>query len=113
METLSRYASVVSADYRGVLPRRGVALTFDDAFVSVVENALPELSARSFPCTIFVPVDRIGNTPNWITEDPCDTFQETIMTRAQLTSQPELVTFGSHGMYHSYLSRIDQDSGPK
>ena len=113
MQTLSQYASVVSADYRGALPRRGVALTFDDAFVSVVENALPELSARSFPCTIFVPVGLIGRAPNWTLEDPCDTFQETIMTRAQLTSQPELVTFGSHGMCHSYLSRIQSELGTK
>ena len=110
MATLKRYGYVVSADYRGDLTRRGVALTFDDAFVSVGQNALPELSAHSFPCSIFVPVDRIGKNPNWRVEDPYDTFQETVMTHAQLTSQSELVTLGSHGMYHSYLSSIDQNS---
>ena len=109
MKTLSRHASVVSADHRGALTRKSVALTFDDAFTSVAENAFPELSAHSFPCTIFVPVGRIGNTPNWRVEDPYDTFQETIMNHAQLASQSELVTLGSHGMYHSYLSRIDLD----
>jgi peptidoglycan/xylan/chitin deacetylase (PgdA/CDA1 family) len=110
METLSRSTSVIAADYQGTLPSNSVAITFDDAFVSVVENALPELIARSFPCTIFAPVDLLGQSPSWELHDPHDTFQETIMTRAQLTSLPEFVTLGSHGMSHVRLSRIDPAS---
>jgi N-acetylglucosaminyl-diphospho-decaprenol L-rhamnosyltransferase len=110
MQALSRSTNVVSADFRGDLPSDSVAITFDDAFVSVAENALPELSARSFPCTIFVPVEFIGRSPSWETEDPSSTFQETIMTRSQLTSLPQLVTLGSHGVRHLHLTRIDQAS---
>jgi GT2 family glycosyltransferase/peptidoglycan/xylan/chitin deacetylase (PgdA/CDA1 family) len=110
METLSRSTSIVTADYQGSLPSNSVAITFDDAFVSVIENALPELIVRSFPCTIFVPVDFLGQPPRWETEDANDTFQETIMTRAQLISQTEFVTLGSHGKSHARLSRIDPNS---
>ena len=42
-----------------------VAITFDDAFVSVAENALPELDKYSSHCTIFVPVGWLGRTPGW------------------------------------------------
>lgn len=37
-----------------LLPQRAVALTFDDAYRSVFETALPLLEARRWPFTIFV-----------------------------------------------------------
>ena len=43
------------------LPDRTVAITIDDAYLSVYEEALPRLKARGFPATLFVatrPVDR-------------------------------------------------------
>ncbi len=42
------------------------AVTFDDGFVSVLENALPELEARHIPSTIFVPTGNLGEPPAWI-----------------------------------------------
>lgn len=112
MDMLRRSMNVVDADYKGNLPstRKSVAITFDDAFVSVLQNALPELSECSFPCTIFVPVEFIGKIPKWETEEAYDTYQEIVMSRKQLNSLPQSVTFGSHGMYHSFLSRIGRES---
>ena len=43
------------------LPDRTVAITIDDAYLSVYEEAFPRLKARGFPATLFVatrPVDR-------------------------------------------------------
>jgi len=43
------------------LPDRTVAITIDDAYLSVYEEALPRLKARGFPATLFIatrPVDR-------------------------------------------------------
>ena len=43
------------------LPDRTVAITIDDAYLSVYEEAFPRLLARGFPATLFVatrPVDR-------------------------------------------------------
>jgi N-acetylglucosaminyl-diphospho-decaprenol L-rhamnosyltransferase len=110
MQDLSRWAHVVPANFHGSLPTQKVlvALTFDDAFTSVNDNAIPELRARSFPCAIFVPVSHIGKSPTWYSEDVGATFQETVMTEAQLTSlSPTIVTLGSHGMTHPYLTRLN------
>jgi len=37
----------------GRLPDRAVALTFDDGYASVLEQAWPELQARAWPATLF------------------------------------------------------------
>ena len=50
---------------------RYVAVTFDDGFVSVVENALPELRSRRIPCTIFVPTGSLGTRPSWLRQRAC------------------------------------------
>lgn len=112
MEALSRTVHVIPADFRGeVMPgRRSVAITFDDAFASVWENALPALYARSFHCTIFVPVDLIGRAPSWSVEDPSLVFGESVMTRSQLNAvSPTLVTIGSHGLTHQHLFGLPSD----
>src|SRR5262249_36275419 len=57
MEVLAQRAQIVPADWSGEIDpaRPTVAITFDDAFTSVIDNALPELAKRGLPCTIFVP----------------------------------------------------------
>lgn len=51
------------------LPERTVAITVDDAYLSVYEQAWPRLKARGWPCTVFVntdPVDRrLGGFMSW------------------------------------------------
>ena len=110
MNMLSRIAHVVPADFQGALATKqvNVAITFDDAFVSVAENAFPELVRRSFHTTIFVPAGLIGRAPNWAVDDPSMTFEEVVMTAEQLKAlSPTVVTIGSHGLHHSFLSKID------
>ncbi|QQD21672.1 polysaccharide deacetylase family protein [Oceanospirillaceae bacterium ASx5O] len=36
------------------LPEKAVAITFDDAYVSIYDNAFPRLQARNWPFTVFV-----------------------------------------------------------
>jgi peptidoglycan/xylan/chitin deacetylase (PgdA/CDA1 family) len=110
---LSRSAKVVRADFRGVLPTaaKNVAITFDDAFSSVGENAAPELASRSFPCAIFVPVGLLGMAPDWDVEERGSTYRELVMTREQLMAiSSPLVTFGSHSLHHSHLSQLSKES---
>ena len=51
------------------VPDRTVAITIDDAYLSVYEVAMPRLKARGFPATLFVatrPVDRnLRNYMDW------------------------------------------------
>ena len=110
MESIRRRARVLPASYRGSLPWGGpnVAITFDDAYVSVAENALPELLAREFHSTIFVPVDSLGSRPTWPVEDGSLDVDETVMSAEQIAPLPApLVMLGSHTCTHPRLSRID------
>jgi peptidoglycan/xylan/chitin deacetylase (PgdA/CDA1 family) len=110
MESIRRGAQVLPASYRGSLPwgKPNVAITFDDAYVSVAENALPELLARGFHSTIFVPMGTLGSPPSWPVEDRSPDSHETVMSAGQIATLPSpLVTLGSHTNTHPRLSRID------
>jgi peptidoglycan/xylan/chitin deacetylase (PgdA/CDA1 family) len=110
MESIRRGAQVLPASHRGSLPwgKPNVAITFDDAYVSVAENALPELLARGFHSTIFVPMGTLGNRPSWPVEDGSPDSHETVMSAGQIATLPSpLVTLGSHTNTHPRLSRID------
>jgi peptidoglycan/xylan/chitin deacetylase (PgdA/CDA1 family) len=110
LEAIRRRARVLPASYHGILPldKPNVAITFDDAYVSVAENALPALAARGFHSTIFVPVGSLGRRPAWPMEDGSPDSAETIMSADQIAALPSsLVTLGSHTSTHPRLSRMD------
>lgn len=46
----------------GVISEKGVLITFDDAYKSLLENALPVLNRFSAPSVVFVPTQFVGNT---------------------------------------------------
>ena len=116
MDALHRRACVLPASYRGDLPseKKCVAITFDDAFSSVVENALPELAARSFHSTIFVPTGLIGCRPTWVMEDSDDYLTEVVMTVEQLRAlTAPLVALGSHTISHPSMLRLNAVAAQK
>jgi peptidoglycan/xylan/chitin deacetylase (PgdA/CDA1 family) len=109
MESIRKRARVFPAYYRGHLSseRPNVAITFDDAYVSVAENALPELSTRGFHATIFVPTGCLGAPPAWAIEDGSLDADEVVMSEQQIKSlSSALVTLGSHTSTHPRLSQI-------
>lgn len=86
-----------------------VAITFDDAFVGVYENALPELAARGIPSTIFVPTGYMGQYPRWPGFRMSDRPDLLIMDKEQLLSlSPELVSVGSHSVTHQNLQQVPE-----
>jgi peptidoglycan/xylan/chitin deacetylase (PgdA/CDA1 family) len=50
---------------RGRLPRRAVAITFDDGYVDNLSHALPLLRRGAIPATVFVSTGSIGGTFWW------------------------------------------------
>jgi len=114
MDVLRDTAHVVPADYQGKLPedKISVAITFDDALASIIDNALPELSSRSFHSTIFVPVNWLGRQPGWAMEGIwLPQRDQMVMTKEQLAGlSSSLVAIGSHSLNHPYLSKIDGQS---
>jgi len=87
------------------------AITFDDGFASVLENAIPELTKRNIWATIFIPTSNLGMRPKWI-KDPQDPLNhETVMSAEQLIelSKNDLISFGSHCKTHSNLLLLTED----
>ncbi|MEI8293645.1 MAG: polysaccharide deacetylase family protein [bacterium] len=46
----------------GELPERGVLVSFDDAYESILENSLPILQRFDAPAVVFVPTQFVGGT---------------------------------------------------
>ena len=112
MDALQRGASVVPASHRGSLPsgKKYVAITFDDALESIVENALPELASRLFHATIFVPVGWIGHSPCWAIDGDDLEPDAVVMSVEQLKQlSPSLVSLGAHTISHPFMSKLDKE----
>lgn len=108
MDILARRASVVSADWHGKsrTERPPVAITFDDAFKSVVDNALPELAKRGFPCTIFAPSGALGRCPDWSMEGSGDRDEVVVGADCLRQLRGPLVSIGSHSVSHPRLAHM-------
>ncbi len=79
---------------RKPLPERCVAVTIDDAYVSVFEVAYPRLKARGWPFTVFVPTRGV------------DRGYSDYMTWEQMREMlPNGASFASHSDTHAYLVR--------
>lgn len=94
----------------GSLPDRAVALTFDDAFASVVSEALPRLRRRGWPATVYCVAGHLGGTNDWPT-------QPAAVPRRRLASADELAELaaagfeiGAHTLTHPPLSQLSGDA---
>lgn len=94
----------------GPLPdaRRWVGLSFDDAYVSVWENAVPELVERGIPFTVFVPTGSLGTRPGWVQQPHHPFWHERVMSAQHIRTLAGVpgVTVGSHTVTHPRLSRL-------
>jgi len=105
MDMLLRLAKAIPAGGKVPLSagQRYVAVTFDDAFHSVLQNAVPELVIKKIPATIFVISGIIGRSPGW------EGYLERTMTLRELRELPaDLITIGSHTITHPALPSISE-----
>jgi len=100
MDMLGRLTTPVRLDQPGALhgPTRWSAVTFDDAFQNVVDNALPELEERKIPATIFVPSGFLGKQAGWM--DRAGVSNRVMTADVMRSLSPELATIGSHTVTH-------------
>jgi peptidoglycan/xylan/chitin deacetylase (PgdA/CDA1 family) len=84
------------------------SVTFDDGFVSVVQNALPELRAHNIPSTVFVPSGCLGGRPSWLETGHAD-WNEFVMSPGAVRALSEQgdVTIGSHSVTHPNFRTLD------
>jgi peptidoglycan/xylan/chitin deacetylase (PgdA/CDA1 family) len=114
MDYLLRVARPIGTPPKGSLTpgENYVAVTFDDGFVSVLEQALPELRRRGIPCTVFVPSGCLGQRAAWLRNAPKSTRLDRVVTPDELralASDP-LVTIGSHSVSHANFARLDKEA---
>ena len=81
------------------LPERAVAITVDDAYTSVYEEAFPRLMEHGFPFTLFVATRAIGEVPGGYAS--WDQIRE---------MQAAGVDIGSQTHSHPHLHRIPIDA---
>jgi peptidoglycan/xylan/chitin deacetylase (PgdA/CDA1 family) len=114
MDTLLAMARPFSAASFGesLLGGRHAAVTFDDGFRSVVENAVPELEQRNIPFAMFVPSGSLGARPSWVKHSSHPSWSEEVLTASELRSLSSmpLATIGSHSITHPNMLRLDQGS---
>jgi peptidoglycan/xylan/chitin deacetylase (PgdA/CDA1 family) len=88
-----------------------VAITFDDAFVSVIDNAVPELSARGMMATIFTPSGMLDRPPGWWMEPEAEDRHEAVAGIEALRAlPPDVVTIGAHSITHPFLPDIEPEA---
>jgi peptidoglycan/xylan/chitin deacetylase (PgdA/CDA1 family) len=84
--------------------KRYAAVTFDDGFASVADQAVPELVKRNIPATIFVTSDLLGQTPGW------KGYPGRFMSLEELRQLPaDLISLGSHTRTHPFLPTLTDD----
>ena len=111
MDELSKRARLFAAGSPEAMRADGqnVAITFDDGYRSVVENAVPELAKRGIPFTVFVPSGCLGKRPSWV-HDPAHSFWEERVVSADevaALASERLATVGSHSVTHPNFRKLD------
>ncbi len=75
------------------LPPRTIAITIDDAYLSILENAWPRLRKAGFPFTLFVSTEPVNrNIPGYLN-----------WRQIQEMARDPLVTIGHHAHSHDHL----------
>jgi peptidoglycan/xylan/chitin deacetylase (PgdA/CDA1 family) len=91
-----------------ILALRSVLITFDDAYRSIVECALPHLQRYSYPAVVFVPTDFIGGTntfepQGWAPVEQICTWEDLRLLES------EGLSIQSHGKSHRRLSELTEE----
>lgn len=87
------------------LPSRPVAITFDDAYASIVEHAFPRLADYGWPSTVFAVSAYLGRTNRWDLHAPPSALLDAAALREALAAGHDV---GSHTRHHRRLRGLDE-----
>ena len=85
------------------LPKKTVAVTFDDAYEDFYQAVFPLLVSMDIPATVFVPTAFVGKT-----KQTSDGYRMQTMNWDQLreVTSSQLITIGSHTVSHTSLRNL-------
>jgi peptidoglycan/xylan/chitin deacetylase (PgdA/CDA1 family) len=85
------------------LPGRPLILTFDDAYRSFMELAVPLLKTYGYKATVFIPVGFMGKTNSW------DNGSDPILSAAEIKDLVNTgnIEFGIHSFLHRSYAELD------
>lgn len=87
----------------GTLPARAVAITFDDGYASVAENAAPILANHGLSATVYCVAGHVGGLSDWPSARP-GSFLGRLADADQLrVLAGSGIEIGAHGMAHEPL----------
>jgi peptidoglycan/xylan/chitin deacetylase (PgdA/CDA1 family) len=113
MDLLARLACPVPADFvdtGGMRHGRAyVAVTFDDGYRSVLDNAVPVLLRKGIPAALFVPTGYLGRTPAWITDAKSRDRNEALLSTDEVKLlRKNGLLIGAHGATHRPLAELSR-----
>ncbi len=112
MDILLRSATATRADRTEPLNANThyAAVTFDDGYQNIIDNALPELQKRGIPATLFIITEALGRYPDWLTNPNDSARLQMIVSPGQLRQlPPEVMDVGSHTMTHLRLTTLSEE----
>jgi len=88
-----------------------IAMTFDDAFENLIDNAIPVLNEFQIPAIVFAVPGNLGRTPKWAISPDHPESREKVMTAEQLVilDKNPLIRIGSHTMTHPNLATLTSE----
>jgi peptidoglycan/xylan/chitin deacetylase (PgdA/CDA1 family) len=98
-------AVLAALDGERPLPKKAVLISFDDAYVDLLEAALPVLEQRGIPAVVFAVADRVGGTNTW--DEAIGAGSVSLLDADGLKEvAARAVEVGSHGMSHVPLAGL-------
>jgi peptidoglycan/xylan/chitin deacetylase (PgdA/CDA1 family) len=86
-----------------------LAVTFDDAYESILDTLEGALNHNSYPFTVFVPTGLVGDMNRW--DESKDSKPEKIMNWRQIRRLTSMgMEIGSHTCTHPHLLMLDKAS---
>lgn len=86
-----------------------VAITFDDALVSILENVMPILKKYALPAAICVPTGNLGRRPNWEVEQDYIGADEITISEEQIAKLDKKgYEILSHTVSHPRLTGLNE-----